>query len=160
MDILAFAMKMEKDGEAFYKSMAQKTENSGLANILEMLADEEVKHYEVLKSLQGGEGTLHETDVLGRAKNIFERIRDFNQPISSEADQIPIYRQAMDIEKQSEDFYLDKADQVKDKRQKELFIKLAEEEKKHFYLLENVIDFISRPKTWLENSEFNHLDEY
>src|SRR5512145_323764 len=104
MDILAFAMKMEKDGEAFYRSMAQKTSNSGLVNILEMLADEEVKHYEVLQSIQAGEVTLAETDVLGRAKNIFARIRDFNEPINTETTQIQLYRQAMDIEKQSEDF--------------------------------------------------------
>jgi rubrerythrin len=160
MDILAFAMKMEKDGEAFYRGMAQKTANSGLANILEMLADEEVKHYEAIKSIQAGGVALAETDVLARAKNVFERIRDFGESVSTDADQIQFYRQAMDIEKQSEDFYLDKADQVKETRQKELFLKLAAEEGKHYFLLENVIAFISRPKSWLENAEFNHLEEF
>lgn len=160
MDILAFAMKMEKDGEVFYRGMAQKTSNSGLANILEMLADEEVKHYEAIRSLQAGGITLAETDVLGRAKNIFERIRDFSEPVNADTEQIQLYRQAMDIEKQSEDFYLDRADQVKETRHKELFLKLAAEEKKHYFLLENVVEFISRPKSWLENAEFNHLEEY
>jgi rubrerythrin len=160
MDIFAFAMKMEKDGEAFYRALAQKTTNSGLITILEMLADEEVKHYEAVKSIQVGAVLLAETDVLGRAKNIFERLRDFSDPINIEANQIQLYRQAMDIEKQSEDFYLDKADQVKEKRHRELFLKLAEEEGKHYFLLENIIDFVSRPKSWLENAEFNHLEEY
>jgi rubrerythrin len=160
MDIFAFAMKMEKDGENFYRDMALKTANSGLANILEMLADEEVKHYETIKAIQIGNAALAETDVLARAKNVFERIRDFNEPINTEMDQIQVYRQAMDIEKQSEDFYLDRADQVKETRHKELFLRLAAEEKKHSFLLENLIDFISRPKSWLENAEFNHLDEY
>jgi rubrerythrin len=160
MDILAFAMKMEKDGETFYREMAKKTTNTGLANILEMLADEEVKHYEAIRSIQAGSVTLAETDVLGRAKNIFQRIRDFGDPLNTATDQIQLYRQAMDIEKQSEDFYNDRADQVKEKRYKELFLKLAAEEEKHYFLLENVVDFISRPKSWLENSEFNHLEEY
>lgn len=160
MDILAFAMKMEKDGEAFYRQMAGKTTNSGLINILEMLADEEVKHYEVLKALQAGRTSLAETDILGRAKNIFERLKDFGESLNTNADQIHLYRQAMDIEKQSEDFYLDRADQVKDIQHKGLFLKLAAEEKKHYFLLENVVDFISRPKSWLENAEFNHLEEY
>jgi rubrerythrin len=52
MDIFAFAMKMEKDGETFYRDLAQKTANQGIANIFEMLADEEVKHYRTIKSLQ------------------------------------------------------------------------------------------------------------
>jgi rubrerythrin len=160
MDILAFAMKMEKDGEAFYHEMAKKTANTGLSNILEMLADEEVKHYEAIRSIQAGGGDLAETDVLARAKNIFERIRDFSEPINTNVDQIQLYRQAMDIEKKSEDFYLDKADQVKETRHKELFLKLAAEEGKHYFLLENVVAFISRPKSWLENAEFNHLEEF
>jgi rubrerythrin len=160
MDIFAFAMKMEKDGEAFYRQMAKKTANSGLVNILEMLADEEVKHYEVIRSIQAGGAMLAETDVLARAKNVFERIRDFNEPVNTDANQIQLYRQAMDIEKQSEDFYLDKADQVKEKRHKELFLKLSEEEKRHYFLLENLVDFISRPKSWLENAEFNRLEDF
>jgi rubrerythrin len=43
---------------------------------------------------------------------------------------------------------------------KEIFLKLADEEKKHYFLLENIIDFVSRPQKWLENAEFYHLDEY
>jgi len=27
-------------------------------------------------------------------------------------------------------------------------------------LLENIIDFISRPRNWLENAEWHHLDKY
>jgi len=160
MDILAFAMKMEKDGEAFYREMASKTTNTGLSNILEMLAEEEVKHYEAIKAIQTGKRIMAETDVLTRAKNIFERIRDFGETANIDADQIHLYHQAMDIEKQSEDFYLDRADQVEEAGQKELFLKLAAEEKKHYFLLENIIDFISRPKSWLENAEFCHLEGY
>ena len=43
---------------------------------------------------------------------------------------------------------------------KRIFQKLAEEEKKHYFLLENIIQFVSRPETWLENAEFYHLEEY
>ena len=67
---------------------------------------------------------------------------------------------AQDIEKKSRDFYTEKANEVKQEYQKDIFLKLAEEEKKHYFLLENIIDFISRPETWLENAEFNHLEEY
>jgi hypothetical protein len=37
---------------------------------------------------------------------------------------------------------------------------LADEEKKHMILMENLIEFVSRPDTWLENAEWYHLDEY
>jgi hypothetical protein len=41
-----------------------------------------------------------------------------------------------------------------------LFFLIAEEEKRHEFLLEHVLQFIARPQTWLENAEFNHLDQY
>jgi rubrerythrin len=160
MDIFAFAMKMEQDGEAFYRDLAKKTANTGIANILEMLADEELKHYKAVKALQTGPPFMAETNILGQAKNVFERIRDFDESLNIDADQIHLYHKAMDIEKQSEDFYLDRADQVKEPGQKELFLKLATEERKHYFLLENIVDFISRPKSWLENAEFFHLEDY
>jgi rubrerythrin len=58
------------------------------------------------------------------------------------------------------DFYLEKADQVEDPRQKEIFKNLAAEEKKHYFLLDNIVDFLSRPDQWLENAEFCHLEDY
>jgi len=69
-------------------------------------------------------------------------------------------KKAQDIEKRSWDFYLEKSSEVKLQYQKEFFLKPAEEEKKHYFLLDNIIEFVSRPETWLENAEFCHLEEY
>jgi len=76
------------------------------------------------------------------------------------AKQVKLYEKAQDIEKKSEDFYRQKAGEVEQQYQREIFLALAEEEKKHYFLLENIIQFVSRPQTWLENAEFYHLDEY
>ncbi len=43
---------------------------------------------------------------------------------------------------------------------KDILLKIAEDEKRHRFLLKNTVDFLSRPKTWIENAEFHHLDEY
>jgi rubrerythrin len=102
---------------------------------------------------------LAETTVLSDAKDVFAKMRESVQNFNLDASQTELYRKALKIEKQSRDFYLEKADEV-EKTQKEIFLKLADEEKKHYFLLENIIDFVSRPKTWLENAEFYHLDEY
>ena len=37
---------------------------------------------------------------------------------------------------------------------------LADEEEKHYKLLDNIIELITKPEIWLENAEFNHLDEF
>lgn len=38
--------------------------------------------------------------------------------------------------------------------------KLVSEEKKHVQVLENIIEMANRPNRWIEDTEFNHLDEY
>ena len=71
-----------------------------------------------------------------------------------------IYQYALQLEKDSENFYRDKSKEIKEQEKRDLLLRIAEEEKKHYFLLENMIDFLSKPKTWLENAEFVHLDEY
>lgn len=67
---------------------------------------------------------------------------------------------AQEIEGKSRDSYLEKADEVKSKSQKEIFLKIAEEERKHYEILEKIIAFVSQPRTWLEDAEWYHVEEY
>ena len=73
MNIYKYAMKMEKDGENYYRELANKTEDIGLRNILKMLADEEVRHYNIIEQMMKSKASaeLAETDILEDAKNIF-----------------------------------------------------------------------------------------
>jgi rubrerythrin len=160
MDIFAFAMQMEKDGERFYRELAAKASSEGVRAVLTMLADEEDKHYRTIQAIRSEEGEMEEVDVLDRAKNIFRRMKEFGEKFETDIDQIELYKKAMEIEKKSIDFYLDRADQVEKPRQKQLFQRLAEEEKKHCRLMEGLADFAARPEQWLENAEFFHLEEY
>ncbi len=74
--------------------------------------------------------------------------------------QIELYKKAQEIEKKSWDFYLEKGGEVNDPLQKEIFLKVADEEKNHYFILETIIDFVSRPQQWLEDPEWYHLEEY
>ncbi|KAB2832670.1 MAG: hypothetical protein F9K48_10015, partial [Candidatus Brocadia sp.] len=65
MNIFDFAMQMEKDGEQYYRNSAQKTQNVGLKKILGMLADAEVKHYDILQKMKKNETTqLPDSEIL------------------------------------------------------------------------------------------------
>jgi rubrerythrin len=160
MDIFKFALQMEKDGAAFYRDMAKKTKHEPVRTVLGMLADEEDKHYRAIQAIQKADYDMTETEILDSARNIFQRVRDFGDDFADEADQIKLYEQALDLEHKSEAFYLDRADQVKLPRQKDLFKKLAAEEAKHVVLLENLAEFAARPQQWLENAEFFHPEDY
>lgn len=161
MNIFEFAMEKEKYSEDYYRQLAGRTNNKGLQNIFNMLADEEAQHYSVVEQMKSKmPEKVFNTDVLSEALDVFKRMKEGAEKLSFDASEAEIYKKAQDIEKDSRDFYLQKADEVEDRDQKGIFIKLAEEEKKHYFLLENIIEFVSRPQTWLENAEFYHLEEY
>jgi rubrerythrin len=153
-------MQMEKDGRKFYLDMAKKTSNSGLKNILTMMADSEAKHYNVILSMQRNDKTQYsaDTEVLTKVKNIFTRMKE-EKEFDVDVSQIELYKEALETEKNSQKFYLEKADEEKDSFKKKILLKLADEEKSHCVLLENRIGFVSQPDNWLEKSEWYHLDE-
>ena len=160
MNIFEYAMQMEKDGEGYYRQLAQQTANKGIRTILAMLADEEVKHYNAVEKMQTEQPPITETKILTDAKSVFVQIKESGESFDFDTEQTELYKRAQDIEKKSRDFYLEKANEVEEKYQEEVFLRLADEEKKHYFLLENIVEFVSRPETWLENAEFYHLEEY
>jgi len=160
MNVFEYAMQMEKDGEEFYRRLAQQTTNKGLKTILTMLADDEVKHYNAIKKMQSEKPEIPGTTILSGAKNIFVQIRDSGEDFDLDIKQIDLYTKAQEIEQKSWDFYLQKANETTDETHKDVFLKLTDEEKRHYFLLDNIIKFVSRPEHWLENAEFYHLEEY
>ena len=160
MNIFDYALKMEKDGENFYREIAAKTNNKGIQMILIMLADEEVKHYQAIESMRQNKYQMAETTVLDDARNIFVEMKDQKQEFDPDKEQVKLYEKAQEIEKKSQQFYYEKSGQIDIDDQKKLFVRLAKEEEKHYFLLENIIEFVSRPKQWLENAEWYHLEEY
>ena len=162
MNIYKYALKLEKDSEDYYKKLISKTDDVGLQTILKMLVDEEVKHFNIVEQMMKTDTCpeLIETNLLKNARNIFEKIKGKKLEFSFDLTQADFYRKAQEIEEKSHQHYLEMSGKVEDKAQKNLLLKLAEEEKKHIFLLENLVEFVSRPDTWIEDAEFNHLDEY
>jgi rubrerythrin len=161
MDIYEFGMQMEKDGEKYYRDLAETCGDKGLAVILNMMADTEVKHYEVLKQMKAqSDPSLSQTELLNDVKNVFAGMKDEGKTLDLNVSQIDLYKKAQEIEKKSEEFYLEKADEVTAIPHKEAFKMLADEEKLHYHLLGSLIEFVSRPDNWLENAEWHNLEEF
>jgi len=161
MDIFEFALEKEQFAEQYYRVLAQNAPHKGLISIFTMLADEEHGHHEVIMNLQQGvPAKVAETILLTNAKTIFAKMRQSREKFKFGDSQIDTYKKARDIEQDSRSFYRLKAKESDNPVHKAIFNTLAEEENKHYFLLENIIDFVSRPQTWLENAEFHHLEQY
>ena len=160
MDIFEFAIQMESDGRAFYLDLAEKARNKGIRNILTMLADDEAKHQQTIEQMRDGLAVMAESEILSNAKNVFQQMKAFGDEFDVNCDADQLYRQAMEAEQKSMSFYLDRADQEKDATRCELFKAMADEEKKHYHLLASILEFVARPKTWLDDAEFSNLEDY
>lgn len=160
MNVYEYAMKVEKDGEKYYRELASKTEDVGLKSILTMLADEEVKHYVVFEKMSKHQiiPTQPVVDVFKYAKTIFQTMREKDQKASFTNDQIDFYKTALRLEENSYKFYTEKALMLEDGEQRAIFLRIAQEELKHMELLENLVEYITCPDRWMENAEFNHMD--
>lgn len=165
MNIFEYALQMEEDGENYYRQLARQSKTEGLQNIFKMLADEEVKHAKVIEAMRQNiqETALEDSSILENSKNIFQAMKEQKQPLHIDSNvETEKYRKARDIEEMSRDFYQEKAAQSGKEHQRQLFLKLAVEEAKHLRIMENIVDFVSRPEpgNWLENAEWTHLEPY
>lgn len=159
MDIFEFAMQMELDGAKLYRDLAAKSQDAGVKRILGQMAEDEDKHYAILHSMsKSADPEMAETTVLTDAINIFAGITKDDLDLSSE--QVEVYRRAAEIEAKSEAFYIEKAGEVDNAAQKDLLLRLADEEKRHRHLLEGMVEFLQAPDSWLENAEFTNLGDY
>ena len=163
MDVFEYAMQMEKDGEQYYRELAQKSPDKGLARILTMLADQEVQHFDTLKAMRKGDDVRVEAGTFrADAKNIFQELSDSKASFDFSTPQIDLYKKAQEAEQKSRDFYLKQAEETGSPGTKEALLLMAHEEKLHYDMLGTMIELISRtePGNWLENAEWYHTETY
>jgi rubrerythrin len=165
MNVFEFAMKMEKDGQTYYEQHAAKESNPALKKIWEQLAGDEAKHYEIFRRMKDGQigeaakMSSVETKILATAKTVFQELSAKDKDVKFSKDIFEAWEKAQDVEVETEEFYRQKQEEEKDPEVKKAFGLLADEEKKHVHLIEHVLDFLHEPRSWLEDAEFNSIDQ-
>lgn len=160
MNIFDFALKMEMDGKAYYEKLAAETAISGLKSIFTSLAADEQKHYEIIMAIKSGTNLkMADSTVLETAKNLFEEIRADKHIVGSLKKSLEGYQHARKIEADSVRFYEDAAKKEDTPETVQLLIRIANEEKKHFNILDNLYDYVLAPQNFLAWGEFSNLKE-
>ena len=160
MDIIDFAMKMEKDGKAYYEKLASETDNPALKKILYELAEEENRHYDYFRRLKenpediSGGKNLAGSDTLKNVKNIFEQLADIDREEPYGQDVVTAWTHALRNEEKSENFYKEKAAGEPDEGKKKLLLKIAAEENNHIHMVAGVIMYLKSPATFVESAQY------
>ena len=146
-EIIELAIKIEKNGEAVYRSAIEKVPNPGLVPLLEWMADEEVKHANWFAELKHNLETKNENpfveemghelfnEMLGD-KNFSLKDVDF-AAIEEIDDLIETF---IEFEKDSIIFYEVLKPFVEDPVVREYLNKIIDEEKHHIELLKEITD--------------------
>jgi rubrerythrin len=161
MNVFDFAMKMELQGKAFYEDLAESANHPGLKTIFTGLAADEQKHYELFRDLKEGKSrSMGDSALLDEAKTVFQNFIANRELIESQLrEDLDGYNIGLKIEEESVKLYEDMAKQEQDPELVQLYLKIANEEKKHYNIVENIRDFVMRPKYYLEWREFSNLNE-
>lgn len=161
MGIFDFAMKMELDGKAYYEKLAAETAVSGLKGVFAGLAADEQKHYEIIMSMKTGiNQKMDDSTVLEEAKNIFAELMTDKNIADTLKSSLDGYHHARKIEADSVRLYEDMAKQEDSPEAVQLLLKIANEEKKHFNILDNLYDYVLAPQNFLAWGEFGNLKEF
>jgi rubrerythrin len=160
MNIFDFAMKMELDGKAYYEKLAAETTVVGLKSIFTALAGDEQKHYDVIQATKtGASRIMADSTVLEKAKNLFEELTADKNIVGSLNKSLDGYQHARKIEADSVKFYEDMAKKEDNPETVQLLLRIANEEKKHFNIMDNLSDFTLAPQNFLAWAEFSNLKE-
>lgn len=161
MNIFDFAMQMEIDGKAHYEKLAEGTPITGLRTIFTMLAADEQKHYEAIRAMKGGQSkAITGTTALDEAKNVFQGLMKDRTVLGGLNKDLDGYRYAMKIEADSVKLYEDMAKKENSADIVQILLNIANEEKKHYNIMENLYDFVLAPQNFLAWGEFSNLKEF
>ncbi len=161
MDIFEFAKNREKKMEKIYLDLVQKTQNVGLKKIFNMLAEQEAMHFKVIERMEKKNyGKEEESDLINQTKIIMQGIKDRKEIVEGLGSQAEVYSQARQFEKESQEFYQEQADKAENEEMKNIFTIFAKEEEKHFHVMDELVEYVTRPDAWVTDSEFSSLDEF
>ncbi len=161
MNIIDYALQMEKDGEEYYRELAAKTADVGVRKVFSILADAEAEHYNAFMQMKENQPVTHsDKQHIARIKTLFAEMKGNGGLSIPDDEQIAVYIRARDIERRSQDTYMQKAEELTDPEQKKLCMRIAEEEGKHYVILDNLIEFLQHPTTWVEDAEWRNMEDY
>jgi len=164
MNIIEFAMQMERDGQAFYEKAAADAPQPDMKEIFLYLAKEEERHFAFFKSMHEGDAQkaikVLGSNTMTKTKNVFVHLIEENGNTTFGDDVRKAWTEALKIEEKAVKLYTKEADKEKDPERKELLQRIAEEERSHVYLIDNMLSFMSDPQTFAESQNYKNFKSW
>jgi rubrerythrin len=157
IEILKSAILLEKRGQAFYSKIARQTSGNAVKAFFELMADEEVKHVDILteqyKAYRHNEkfipGEYHENHENSISAKVLTK--ELKEEISAADYEAAAISAAIAMEKNAIQLYSDRASDAEDPNEKALYKWLADWERQHLNFLAE-IDKELIEEVWYDNN--------
>ncbi len=161
MNVFDFAMKMEADGKALYEKLAAEAGVSELKMIFTLLASAEDEHCKAIAAMrETTPAEQAESKVLENARSVFKDLLDKKSALDLLKEDPDGYLHAIKFAIAGVKLYETMASRETSAATAKILQKLADDERKHLEILENIYDFVEAPKDYLAWGEFSNLKEF
>jgi rubrerythrin len=160
MNAVELAIKMETDAIAFYLKAAEKTSHLVGKKMFLAIIDDEKRHLDALSRIfKGLDLTFENVSPMRKIKTVFEQNKDaMLERVQATTDDLEALKIAMQMEKESVDFYEKAAKEASTKTERDLFESLVKEEIQHFTIFNNTYSFLTDSGNWYMWDEYSIVD--
>ncbi|MDD4327691.1 MAG: ferritin family protein [Eubacteriales bacterium] len=160
MKLLEKAIQMEVDAGEYYIQQASKNQGTPVENAFIMLAKEEKKHEDILGRFLSDPTYMIDESQFADSEQFLVRPDDFKVEAGYTADQLEVYRVAMEMEQKMIELYRDMEKETTDSKALLVLGFLIRQEERHYSLFDSLEKLVRRPVDWVEAAEFGEREEY
>ena len=159
MNIIECTIKMKKETRAHYGRLAEVVADVELKRLFSLLAAAEDEHIDKLVALKA---TMNTTDasafnLLDESVCVFSPHIDPRHLAETLRNDPDAYLHVVHEEEETIEFFDQLKDQAENEQMKRICQTLADKEREHLTMLENIYFFVEEPRTYLEWGEFSNL---
>ena len=159
MNVLECTIKMKRETRAHYAKLAEVATDSEMKRIFSLLAAAEDEHLEKLVELKDSMNKIGASsfDALDESVCVYSPHIDPRHLADSLRNDPDAYRHVVKEEEETIEFFDQLKNQAENEQMKRLCQLLADKEREHLNILENIYFFVEEPRTYLEWGEFSNL---
>jgi rubrerythrin len=160
MNILECTIKMKQETRSHYERLAEAVTDNELKRLFSLLAAAEDEHIEKLVALKATMNTMNASafDPIDESVCVFSPHIDPRHLAEALRHDPDAYRHVVHEEEETIEFFDQLKDQAENEQMKRVCQVLAEKERDHLTMLENIYFFVEEPRTYLEWGEFSNLN--
>ena len=159
MNILECIIKMKQETRAHYGRLIEAATEKDLKQLFTLLAAAEAEHIDKLVAMKGKINKISESgmNMFDESVCVFSPHIDPRHLAEALRNDPDAYRHVVQEEEETIEFFDQLKSQAESDQMKRLCQVLADKEREHLTMLENIYFFVEEPRTYLEWGEFSNL---